>query len=508
MADSTKVQDISQAIPPMPGKGQIVTDQALYLSQISLYRNSLAFGGMRNPTAIWAMMVYNNYQAMGLYRELEEKDEDVANALDTLRLDVLGRDRDVVAADDSQAALDVKEFVEDQIAQMPDFHSVLDCILDAPGYGFSVQEMIFDTSEGQASLVGINDCPQELFLFGNRFQPQIGQLQFLDQRWASDGVPVPEEKFIVFTHRMRGRNRMGRPLLKSVFWASWFKRNVQRLWMQYAEKGPGTAVVRYNDSDNASERQKAVEAAQAIIDNVAIAVPTSFNIELDLLKVARSQDPAVYEHFFRTMQYSIARKILGETLTSFGNEGGTGARAQGQVHADTLQKRTVELCRAVASVVNRQMIRPLVLWNFGPDAPMAKWGFDIEEEEDLTGRIIVDQGLQKMGFPITKKYVVETYGMPLPEAGDDVLKPAPGPAPLGAPTPGGGQTDTDPDDDANKNPDGSPQSEFGEPGTGAIVSREQKQFDKLFSQLQGESVEVYRKRITDIAEGFAAAGVK
>jgi len=137
----------------------VVSQDALYMSQISLYRNTLAFGGLRNPTDIWATMKYNHPQAMMLYRELEEKDEDVANALHSLRLSVLERDRSVKPADDSQQALEIAEFVQAQIDGLPDFHGTLDCILDAPGYGFSVQEMIFDTSMGQASLTGIKRLP-------------------------------------------------------------------------------------------------------------------------------------------------------------------------------------------------------------------------------------------------------------------------------------------------------------------------------------------------------------
>lgn len=411
-------KDNPQGVPPKPPTGEIVSQQALYQSQISLYRNSLAFGGMRDPSTNWATMVYNHPQAMLLYRELEDKDEDVADKLDTLRLSVLKRDRQLTPGDESQQAADVVKFIEQQLDGLENFHSVLDCILDAPGYGFSVQEMLFDTSMGQASLKEINDCPQELFLFGDRYQPQVGQLQFLSQPWASTGAPVPEEKFIVFTYRKRARNRMGRPLLKSVFWPSWFKRNIQRLWVQYAEKGPGTAVVRYNDADNVSERQKAAEIAQAIIDNVAIAVPQGFNYDVDLLKIARAQDPAVYEKFFQAMQYSIARKILGETLTSFGNEGGTGSKAQGNVHADTLDTRVVELCKAVSSVVNRQVIRPLVLWNFGPQAPMPKWGFDTGEEEDLSKRVTVDSALQRMGKQFTAGYVADRYDLPLVQGED------------------------------------------------------------------------------------------
>jgi phage gp29-like protein len=468
----------AQAAPPLPPTGSIVSDRSLYLTEISLYRNALAFSGSRNPTAIWAAMVYNQPWTIAYYRELEDKDEDVANCLDSLKLSVLGRDRSVQPANDEDSrAVDTKEFIERQLAGF-DFHNVLDCILDAPGYGFSVQEMNFDVSAGQASLMGIDDCPQELFLFGNRFYPQIGNLQFLDQPWASEGTEVPERKFLITTYRKRGRNRMGRPLLKSVFWPSWFKRNVQRLWLQFAEKGPGTAVVYYNDPDNPVEKQNAANIAQAIVDSTAIGVPQGFKIETELLKMARSQDPAVYERFFQAMQYSIARRILGETLTSFGNEGGTGAKAQGEVHADTLEERSIELCRAVETVINAQLVRPLVLWNFGPDAPMPRWCFDLEEEEDLVKRLGIDSGLQRMGKKFSVGYVVERYDAELApgENPEDVLMPN-----ISAPQVNIQDRDTATFSEAEKQ-----------------AHQEMAEFDKLFDQLKAGADPVLADRAREI----------
>lgn len=478
------VQHNAQTAPPLPPKGAVVTEQGLYLTEISLYRNSIAFGGTRNPSDAWASMKYNLPQNFAYYRELEEKDEDVANCLDSLKLSVLERDRSVLPANDNQsAAVDVKEFIENQLAGI-DFHAVLDCVLDAPGYGFSVQEMMFDVSEGQASLTGIDDCPQELFLFGNRFYPQNGPLQYLDNPWASEGTPAPEQKFLITTYRKRHRNRMGRPLLKDVFWPSWFKRNMQRLWVQFAEKGPGTAVVYYNDPDNAAEKQNAAAIAQAIVDSTAIAVPATFKLEAELLKSARAQNPDVYEKYFQAMQYSIARRILGETLTSFGNEGGTGAKAQGEVHAETLEQRSIELCRAVETVINDQLIRPLVLWNFGPDAPMPKWQFDLEEEEDLAQRLVIDSGLQRMGKKFNVGYVVDRYDVPLAagenaENPDDTLVP-------NATAPNVAIADQ-------------ARAVFGEGAVQEQAHLEMEEFDKLMAQLRGDATEIFKKRQQEIA---------
>ena len=484
-------QEELQPVPQRPPEGEIVSNQQLYLAQIAQYRNTIAFGGQRNPSNIWVSMVRDDSSALLYYRELEEKDEDVANALDTLKLAVLERDRSIEPADDSALASEIRDFIEDQIEALPNFHQALDCLLDAPGYGFSVAEMIFDVSEGQVALTDIHDCPQELFLFGPRFQPQIGQLQFLDSPYAMTGTPVPEEKFITWSYRVRGRSRVGRPLLRSVFWPSWFKRNVQRLWLQYAEKGPGTAVVRYQDGNNASERAQAAALALALVEEAAVAVPMNFQYDAELLKIARALDPAVHKELYTLMQYSITRRIMGETLTSFGNEGGTGAKAQGEVHADTLNRKAVELSRALASVINRQLIRPLVLWNYGPDAPMPEWSFDITESEDLAERVTVDSSLQKMGKQYTAGYISERYDVPLAEGEDPatVMKPAaPAPA-LNLMTPAG--TPLKPN--------------FAEPEAEARFQHDQAQFDQLFAQLKDEAASLYGERVREIVNAAKAA---
>jgi phage gp29-like protein len=350
--------------------------------------------------------------------------------------------------------------------------------------------MIFDVSMGQAELQDVRDCPQELFLFNDRYTPQIGPLQFLDTPYAGSGMLVPEQKFMVFTYRGRSRNRMGRPLLRNVFWSSWFKRNMLRLWAQYAEKGPGTAVVRYADADNAQEQQKAADLAQALIEQVAVAVPANFDYDKELLTIARALNPEVYDTFYKAQQLDIVRFILGETLTSFGGESGKGTQALGDVHAGTLDTKSVGLCKAVQSVINRQLIRPLVLWNFGPDAPMPKWSYDIEEQEDLTKRLGVDSGAYELGVPLPLAYMQERYGIPAPDGNEEVLtKPAANPGPtvsIGDLT----------------------RASFAE-GVRAHISHaaqaeaEMAQFDQLVGQLQDDSLGLLKERTGEIASVLA-----
>ena len=478
--------DDTQATPPLPPTGELVSSTLLYNSQIANYRNTLAFSGSRNPTNMWSSMVRNDGSAMLYYRELEMKDVDVANGLDTLKVACIERKHQVTPFDSSEEAEAVAEFVREQLAGIPNFEGMLDTLLDAPGYGFSVQELMFDTSMGQAQLLDIKDCPQELFLFGDRYNPQIGPLQLCASPYASVGTLVPESKFLIYSYRPRSRDRMGRPLLRDIFWESWFKRNMQSMWMRYAEKGPGTAVVRYKDADSEQQKQLAAEIAQQIVDLPALGVPQGFEYDKELLTIARSLDPSVFEHLFEALQLNIIRRILGETLTSFGGEKGKGTQALGEVHSDTLEKKVVSICKAAASVINRQLIRPLVLWNFGPKAPIPKWGWEVEQAEDLTQRLNRDKILQGMGLSYTEQYLRETYGVPSPEPTDTIVGPNPNTPDLPA----------DPDEASNV--------AFSEVDQ-AAAHRQLAEFDKVIGQLKSESLGLLRERIGEIVDAVEPA---
>jgi len=190
------------------------------------------------------------------------------------------------------------------------------------------------------------------------------------------------------------------------------------------------------------------------------------------------------------MQYSIARRVMGETLTSFGNEGGGGSKAQGQTHADTLDKRSVELCRSLQSVINDQLVKPLVLWNFGPTAPMPIWQFDLEEAEDLNLALTVDTGLMRMGKKFSVGYISDRYDRPLTttETEDQELVP-------NAAAPSVALTDRS-------------SATFAERQAEAAMREEMEQYDRLFAQLQGDAKGIFARRVREIVATAMPPGEK
>jgi phage gp29-like protein len=474
-------------VPPLPPSDALVSDEVLQGSQRTTLVLAQGFAGVTDPTVIWQSMIRDFRTAFIYYRELEEKDDDVSSALEMLKLAVLSRQRTVIPADDSSEALAAAEFIEAQLAGVPAFHEVLEAMLDAPAYGVHISEVMYDVSAGQVSLVDIKDRPQELFSFNPQYQLQTGPMSLLTNPYAFDGgVLVPEQKFLIFTFRPRSGNRRGRPLLRRVFWPSWFKRQALRFWLRFAEKGPGTAAVMYPAGANPDEKQKALAAAEAIVQSIAIAVPENFQLVKELLTSARTQNPAVYKQLIDDQKYQIARAIVGQTLTLYANEGGTGSRSMGSTHAKMFYLKEVEVAIKLQTVIQDQLVRPLTLWNFGPNVPVPKFVISTEDEQDLVQRIGIDSEAQAMGVPITKQYMQKTYGYEEPGADDQVLTPVQGASGMGI-SAGAAQTPSFSDREAIHNA---------------------KEVQQLLDSLRVSVSDQYEKRIHEIAAAVQSGGLQ
>jgi phage gp29-like protein len=490
MTDQVKVM-------PKPEAGEIVTNEILQSRQYTTLSLAKGFAGTTDPSNIWQAMMRDQWQAFIYYRELEEKDEDVAGAIEELKLSVLSRERTITPADDSAQAAEVAQFVEQQINGVSNFHSVLESMLDAAPYGLAIAEILYDISAGQVGLLEIKDRPQELFAFAELpYLPQIGPLRFKQTIYdASGGILVPESKFLIFSYKSRSGNRRGRPLLRNVFWPSWFRRNVVRFWLRFAEKGAGTAAVKYPQGATNDEQQKALAAAEAIIEKVAIAVPENFGLIQELLTQARTQDPAVFEKLDTRMEEKIRRRIVGQTLTSHASgSSGAGSRALGQVHQETKVERTVDLARALETIVNDQLVKPLTLWNYGPNAPTPKFAINKENEEDLSMRSLVDARLQGMGVPITKNYALKKYSIPEPKATDEIL------VPIATPSLGGSGMQGIPGDPTNPPDDGT--SNFDD------VDKNVRDLDRLMGQLKQEALNLYGARVKEVVSQVTPGGAR
>lgn len=412
-------------IPTAPVTHELVTTDVLATVGLNL----TPFAGSDQPSLAWRQMLADAQSAFPIYRDLEEKDGQVSSALETRKDGVLRRERKLIAASSSAADQARADFAREVLAAIPNFENILYELLDAVGYGVAIAEILWEQEGSRVFLRDLRPRPQELFAFGDPGRPQTGSLRFASSRFnptapaAENRAALPEHKFLVYSFRPRHGNRRGRPLLRRVFWPSWFKRQDLKFWLKFIEKGTGSVVVRYPAGSTDADKQRALEAAEAINEETAVAIPENFQIVSELLQAARTGATDIFLTLAdQVCNNEIARVILGETLTQRGSEGG-GSRALGEVHQQVRFEKVAADARDLMAVINDQLLRWLFLFNFGPDVPIPRWAIPLDPPADLRARIEIDERLARLGVPIPLTYAQRTYSLPAASPGDPLLTP-------------------------------------------------------------------------------------
>jgi phage gp29-like protein len=194
---------------------------------------------------------------------------------------------------------------------------------------------------------------------------------------------------------------------------------VQAPGLKFIEKGSGSVVVRYPQGASDQDKQRALEAAEAINAETAVAIPENFQIASELLNAARAGDTDVFLTLADTLcNNEIARVILGQTLTQRGSEDGSGSRALGEVHQEVRFEKVAADARDLMAVINDQLLRWLFLFNFGPDVRPPRWVISLDPPADLRQRIDIDERLARLGAPLPLTYLQRTYSLPAPAPGE------------------------------------------------------------------------------------------
>jgi phage gp29-like protein len=392
-----------------------------------------------DPSVLWYEMKHNPWLAMLVYDDMEEKDDVVASSLDTRKDGVLAKSRQVLPASDKRQDRKVAEFVQETLdgyfiksgERYSGLNQILWETLDAVGKGVAIGEIIFGDAGDRIRIEDVKFKPQGLFTFGegvaaqSNVGPQTGPLR-LRSAMGIEGVGVdgllPESKFLVASYRPKQGNRWGTALSKKVFWPSWFKRAGTKVWLKNLEKGSGTVLARYPDGAAADEKRIALDAARAINEESSAAVPNKFKIEV--MEHVRQAMGDSYAAFTDTFQNNaIMRVILGQTLTSRGSEGGKGSQALGDVHNQVRAEKIEADSKFLMHVINKYMVKPIVLFNFGPSTPLPLWIIKYDPKRDQSADSVVHSRLSGMGLKIPLKWAYAEYQIPEPADGEEVLEP-------------------------------------------------------------------------------------
>ena len=392
-----------------------------------------------------------------LAEEMEEKDLHYLAVLETRKQSLA--QLEIVVRPASAAREDVRlaEMVNDVLINGTcGLEDALLDILDAIGKGFSAVEIVWDTS-------GRQWVPQELkwrdprwFLFdwisGERLlvrtladeQPitparDDSGYTHLERRFAAAGrtrgaggwltgmqpmtAPLAPFKFIVHFAKAKAGLPIRGGLARAAGWSYLFKNYVLKDWVTFAEVfGQPLRVGKYGPGATEADKSTLLRAVANIGTDAAAIIPESMVIEFTEARQTGSSD--LYERFCEYIDRQVSKAVLGQTLTTELPRG-AGSRAAAQVHEGVRRDILGADARRLAATLTRDLVKPIVDLNAGPQARYPQIQFALPDDQDAKTFADIVAELADRGLRVGQKAVLDRLGLPEPAADEAVLT-APG----------------------------------------------------------------------------------
>jgi len=416
-----------------------------------------------------------------LYSEMEYKDPHIGSLIQTRKNGVLSKPWEILPGSEEARDQEIAEFVNAVIWKIPYFDRDIRELLDAIPKGIAVSEVMWERRpDGRIGIEDIRSRDPRRFAFDLE-----GALRLKTKDAMTEGIAVPERKFLVHTFDPAYENPYGEAVLKKCWWYYWFKNNGIKFWAIFIEKfGSPTPVGKYPPGATEEQQNKLLEIIRTMQQETGVVIPDGTLIEF--LEAQRKGSFDCYRGFCDYMDSRISQAILGQTLTS--SEGQHGTQALGTVHQEVRQDYVEADCKSVMPVIN-ELIHWLVDFNFTNVEYYPEFIIRYEPEEDTKALAETDLILTKeLGLPLTQDYFYDRYGRPRPDEGQDLLV-----VPSGAAMPF-------PEFSARRNPPLSPFSKGGDKG-GSVSKGE----DGGMSVFTGGTFDAQGRYLDDTEELFEAA---
>lgn len=392
----------------------------------------------------------NTAEQCRLAVELEEKNWDIAHAIQTRRNAVLGIEPTIEPASDS--AQDKKIAAEFDAAlksagkgnYLDSFFDLRNDLMSALLPGFAASEIVW----GQGGkLAGFNFVDQHHFSFVDSIEPRL----ITDDNFQ--GIELPPGKLLLHKIRKHGNDPARGGLIRPLAWLYCFSRiNVSDL-LRFVERHGMPFIVAKVDTDTWENERHLV---QSVIRNFGPDGGGVFtrSVEFELLQASNNTGDV----YFKLLEYigqAITKVVLGQTATAGDGGGWSNDGAQSQVRQDILEYD----CCCIDSTINNQLAPLWTLYNYGAGVATPQIKTDATPPEDIkalseTVKTLYESGLEadpeemshKFGIKLSRRVVEDnTQNTPASVALSDDP-----PSALQVP----GKSNAD---DASDDPDGNPQ---------------------------------------------------
>ena len=349
-------------------------------------------------------------------QELEQRDPHYRSVLSTRKHAVEGLDLFVETAGDTPRDKEIAQAVEEDILKHRDIMDLRKNALDALGKGFSVNEIIWDTS-------------------GSRWKPKT--FIFRDPRWfayekesgdlclramhGNDLAPLEPFRFIVHEPNLLSGTQITSGLSFTALFYWLIKNYDVTSWAAFVDRfGYPIRLGKYGRKATKDDISTLKRAVAAIGSDVGAVIPDSMVI--DIIEAKTTGDKAnVYKDLAEWVDKELSKLVLGQTASAEGTAGKLGdSEIQQEVRDDIAKADALQF----EQTINRDLIIPYVNFNFGEQEVYPQVRTKLVEKKNI--QLIVDsvQKLVPLGLKVSKSEMLNLLGLSAPADDEEILEAA------------------------------------------------------------------------------------
>ena len=348
-----------------------------------------------------------------LFEEIEEKDLHLGGIMQTRKYAVTQLDWEIKPASEDKKDQDIAAFVDEVFTGLPDLEDNLFDLLDGIGKGFSPLEMFWELRAGRHVVRHMQHVSQKKFTWVNSVTPRI-----LTETEPIKGEELAAFKFIFHVHKTKTGDVTRQGIYRAAVWAYLFKNYSIKDWVAFAEVyGMPLRLGKYDPSASEGDRNALKTAVQSLGSDAAGIISKSTEIEF-VSAIQRGASSEVFEKIANFWDAQLSKRVLGHAAAADSTPGKLGNEAQAQDVSLAIKKADCEL---VTKSIRRDLIQPLVGFNFGWDAPLPWFHLKYEPPEDLKSEADLYTTHIENGAEIKLDAYHEKFNLGEPQNGDRLM---------------------------------------------------------------------------------------
>jgi phage gp29-like protein len=351
-----------------------------------------------------------------LAEEMEERDCHYISVLGTRKRALTRLDIVIEEGAEDGSTKEIADEVR-RLTERPVFLDLIGDLVDALGKGYAVAEILWDTSGSRWMPAEFVFRDQRFFLFDRLTRRKLR----LAVDGSLEGEPLPPFKFVGHVPRLKSGVPIRGGLAKPAAWAFIFKSYTLKDWAAFAEVyGMPIRVGKYGPNASSEDRQKLLAAVRNIGTDAAAIIPETMTIEfVEAGKGVSTGGAAVFSGLTDYLDKQISKLVLGQTMTTDDGASLAQAKVHQTVRVDIQAADAVQL----ENTINRDIVRPFIDLNWGPQQVYPRITLPVAENEDLTALAGNLAKLVPLGFRVREAELRDRFGFADPEEGELVLGP-------------------------------------------------------------------------------------